>query len=279
MSLSHFFRNVTRVDMPEAEYHALDRLNASTLKKLVARPRDGGGAINVGHILEHGWPVTKSPAMALGSLVHCLTLEPEKYAERYACWVGLDRRTKEGKEAWAEYQATLDGKTEITADTLSKAKAMRDSVLSHDEAAKILQCDHEVTILWDFFAKGQLVPMKARLDILGDGWASDLKTTMDASPEGWPTQAAGQRYHLQVALYHDAAKTLLGVEDLRFPIIAVENARPPYPVGVYPFGQDSLERGRMAYLDAIYLYQHHAKHGWPKHYNEKSEEVELPAWA
>jgi hypothetical protein len=279
MSLDHFFRNVQRVDMPEAEYHALPRLNASTLKKLVSRPKDGGGPINVGYILEHGWPAGKSPSMALGSLVHCLVLEPEKYAERYACWTGPDRRLKEGKVAWAEYQATLGDRTEITQEALAKAEAMRDSVRSHKEACAILDCDHEVTVIWDYFCDGVLVPMKARLDAIGDGWAADLKTTMDASPEGWPAQAGWQRYHLQVALYHDAAKALQGADCFRFPIVAVENARPPYPVGIYPFTDDALDRGRMAYMDAIRLYQYYQKSGWPKHYNETAEEIDLPAWA
>ncbi len=45
----------------------------------------------------------ETEAMLLGTVVHCLILEPDTFADRYAVGPNVNASTIEGKEAWAEF--------------------------------------------------------------------------------------------------------------------------------------------------------------------------------
>jgi hypothetical protein len=73
-------------------------------------------------------------------LVHSFVLEPDSIASRYLRVPKLDRRTKAGKERYAELeaQAAARGLTMIDEETWSKATAIKDSVYRHRTAAALL---------------------------------------------------------------------------------------------------------------------------------------------
>jgi hypothetical protein len=89
--------------MENTEYHAHPALSASGLRVLKRSPL-------------HYWDryinpdrVTTEPteAMQLGTLIHCAVLEPDQFDVRYiAVPEGIDKRTKEGKQVWADLLAT-----------------------------------------------------------------------------------------------------------------------------------------------------------------------------
>ena len=78
-------------------------------------------------------------AFRLGSAAHCAVLEPTTFWDRYALRPeGIDRRTKDGKIAFAEFEAANVGKTVITQDEAGSVQEMTAAVQHHPLASQLL---------------------------------------------------------------------------------------------------------------------------------------------
>ena len=254
-------------NMPAEKYHKAKRVSASLLKGL----RMNGAAVTHDRMV-NGWP--PSSAMRLGSLVHTKVLEPELWGEN----VKVAPCKKDNAAAFAKTQKDFPSCFVVTEKEWEEAILISANVLLHEEAARILTGRREVSVFFDFMFEGIKVPMKCRFDVLGDGFASDLKTTRNASPTGFPKEIANLAYQIQVSLYSDVAKEVLGVQDIKFPIVAAETSG-KFMVGIYYLDADGIETGRMHYLDAIEQYLFYEREGWPTNYTEKAMEIRLPGWA
>lgn len=248
-------------DLPETDYHALDYVSSSGLARIDRSPA------------HYRVPIQSSPSMVLGSLVHCLVLEPDLFDERYAVAPDCDRRTKAGKETWQAFMDASDGLTLIKPQEHEQAQAMAKAVADHQDAMDILMRshEHEVSLIWDEDG----ARCKARCDIVTATGACDLKTTRDASPGGFSRAIASYLYHQQAAHY------LRGLAALKRPAdswqwICVEPL-PPYAVGVYTASSEMLEEGdrrrarNMARLAACKFAD-----DWPAY---DSQTLNLPGWA
>ena len=98
----------------------------------------------------------------------------------------------------------------------------------------------EVSVFWDM----QDVGCKCRPDwMINDGeYIIDLKTSSDASEEGFPKAVANFRYHVQDAWYTVGVKRALKVSRPEFVFIVVENVE-PYSIGIYVLDQPSKDEG------------------------------------
>lgn len=125
--------------------------------------------------------------LALGSLLHCAVLEPQKLESAFFVEEKPDRRTKVGKARFAELMQikTDTGKEWVTPDQFEQMVRMSSAINGHPLARQILSAggDAEVTLQW----KQQGVPCRARFDFLtkeipGVGrFGVDLKTCRDLS--------------------------------------------------------------------------------------------------
>jgi exodeoxyribonuclease VIII len=85
-------------------------------------------------------------------------------------------------------------------DDWFRAKACIDAVNAHPAASQLLAgAERELSLFWT--DARYHVPCKARYDARNHGLVMDLKTTQDASPEGFARQAANLLYHCQAAHY------------------------------------------------------------------------------
>ena len=82
----------------------------------------------------------------------------------------------------------------------------------------------------------QGVPFRGFVDAMSKDVIVDLKTTQDASAEGFSKSVYNFSYHLQAAIY----KELTGASE--FYIIAVENTA-PHNICSYQLSQDALDSG------------------------------------
>jgi hypothetical protein len=208
----------------------------------------------------------ETPAMVLGSALHCAVLEPYEYDKRYIIAPKFDRRTKAGKEQAEAWELAADGKTHITAEQDQAVQAMKHAIRSHSEAMRLLQgMKYEQTIADELYG----IPFKGIADAIGGGAVIDLKTCQDASPDGFRRSASNFDYHLQAAIY-----TML-TDSNRFYWIAVEAAA-PYNVAVYKPTHDSLAAAK-EYLSQL-VERFRKWDGEPVGYGENIYELDLPPW-
>jgi hypothetical protein len=256
-----------KFDLPFADYLAHEGYGSGAIRQFIKSP-----AHFQHYIRTKGEPPT--PAMLLGSATHCAVLEPREFDQRYVRAPDIDKRTKAGKEAWAIFSDANQDKTILTPDQHNTAYAIRDTLLAMPEYRRLVfgaeVIGVEVSEFWTDAGTG--IKLKGRADMLrSDGVCIDLKTTVDASPNGYPRAIARYGSHVQAAMYCDAFNCE------RFVFVAVEN-KPPFAAGIYTLDEASLELGRQQYHAALAGIARCEREGvWPQGYGE--QEIGLPAWA
>lgn len=220
-----------------------------------------------------------SPAFVIGSAAHSLILEPENFARDFAVAPeGINRRTNEGKAQWAEFESNAGRRTIIDAETYQQAKAIAAAVHRHPAAGRLFEIgEAERSIITTDSETGAQI--KCRTDWLDhQGLIVDVKTTEDASPDGFAKSIANYRYHVQAAWYWDCIEAAYDVEPAGFVFVAVEK-KPPYAVGVYLIGPDSMSVGRqLARRDLRRLIACRDANHWPD-YGDDVQSIEIPRWA
>lgn len=183
-----------------------------------------------------------TPALTLGSAVHCAVLEPSEFGKRYAVAPQVDKRTKEGKLLFEQFEASTQGLTIISKDDSIVCERIMEAVQRHDEAALLLSKINKVEQVLEF------QDMKCKPDGICEALhlLIDLKTTEDASATAFGRSALKYRYDVQAAFYSDIYEAVYGHRPEGFIFIAVEKT-PPYAVAVYVIEDADIENGRQKY--------------------------------
>jgi exodeoxyribonuclease VIII len=253
--------------MDNREYHADPAIGKSMLDALARSPLHYWSR----YVAENRVEPEPTPAMVLGSAFHALLLERELFEASYIAAPAVDRRTKAGKAAWAELEAS--GKTVLSEDDLAALTGMAASVLAHPAASRLLALPGraEVSLFYEDPATG--LRCKARPDWLTEsGVIVDIKTTQDASPEAFRKSAYNFRYDVQAAHYTSA---VLGAG---FVFIAVEKT-PPYAVAVYEADDAVMRSGHARRRDNLErLADCIQRDEWPG-YDSTIQPLGVPSWA
>jgi hypothetical protein len=220
-------------------YLAIDAMGSSSLERLAVSP--------LYYNFMRTAPRPESKALALGTALHMAVLEPGLFADAYCCEpdpfeVAPGYASPRSTKVFKAHIATLEeaGFTVLNTDDMAKVIAMRESILGHKHAAKLLERapEREVSALWE--RDGVLC--RGRMDALGDGVLADVKTTRklkDFSP--WTLTRSG--YYRQAGWYVDGLeRSGREVEHMMF--IAIENV-PPYDCGVFALDKGTIEQGRI----------------------------------
>lgn len=154
----------------------------------------------------------------------------------------LDRRTKEGKAKWADYeqQAAATGKTLIRqSEELTQMEKQVEALRSN----KLVQERMEGTQRELSCYSGD---KKCRFDAVGGEkrLASDVKTIYEITRHRINAAVANFGYHIQAAWYLKVAEELeMDIHYDRFGLTFVESKK-PYDVCVALISNDAIERGR-----------------------------------
>lgn len=167
--------------------------------------------------------------MRFGRLVHTIVLG----GPPSAVWDG-ERRGN----AWKEFQAANEGREIVTRKEVDEATRVANAVMSDPVAAPYLVGRTEYGVEWSLF--GRKCATRG-IDILGDAFIADLKTTNCAQPDRFRRAALRMGYHAQLAMYRTAAESL-GRRINEGILIAVET-KPPYAVTVHRLREPALEEG------------------------------------
>lgn len=181
-----------------------------------------------------------SPAMILGSLVHCLTLNPLQLGQEFTIQ-NINRRTKEGK---ARYDAlSKEGWLIVTPTQFEQAQAIVAALKSHPDARLLLtQGKKEKTFIQD--RDCGLLPLKARLDVHHPEHRRvvELKTIHDLNK----ITTAMRHYHyaLSAAFYVDIAQA----QSIHFVFV---ESQEPYGIESFELPPQELQAGREQYQTTL----------------------------
>lgn len=183
-----------------------------------------------------------------------------------------------------EYDRLYGDKQVLSPDDAEKIRTIQLNASAHLRANEMLRSpgDSEMSGFWTDQPTG--VECKLRIDKLcmagSIPWAMlDVKTTRDASSDGFAKACATYGYDVQAAYYTDGAKAILGLE-LPFYFLAVENEA-PHAVALYRASPEMIEAGRKKVRAGLMLMQYCQSTGnWPSYQpNGEEELISLPAWA
>ena len=95
-------------------------------------------------------PEEPTPALLFGIAAHKMILEPGSFSDEFAIAPQVDRRTKEGKQIWAEFcdECNDNDLTVISKDDFEKICTMDDAIDLNPAARQLLTGDHEQIFTW-----------------------------------------------------------------------------------------------------------------------------------
>lgn len=255
----------------EFDYRREEGVNQSSLKKILESPAHYQAALRN--------KLIPTPAMEMGTALHCLTLDGREAFDRQYVLKPADIKltTKEGKE-WKAAQ----GRKKIL-NTGGKDDAWN-SVLGMDESLRRLayfdpsQKDYikynEVSVYWEW----EGVHCKARLDRV-DVEAQlvlDLKTTDTVEPELFTKKVVGLGYDFQAAYYAKAAEVAFG-KKFDFVFAAVER-KAPFTVDLFQVDEEMMAEGMAKCVAALKLYKTCSASGeWPNR-EPLVRRLSYPSW-
>ena len=187
-------------------------------------------------------PEPEKDAYTLGSAIHCLILEPEKFDARYAVY----EARRAGKE-WDAWQETHPGVEALKPAEMDAVRAVASAVADHPVAHRALSGGRvEETTTWA--DKETSLACKGRIDFIRPNRVVDLKSARDVSPAAFARTGSQYLYHGQLAFYHDGciAAGKIPIDAAPPQIVAVQKTE-PYDVAVYTLTADALNCGRRLY--------------------------------
>lgn len=251
-------------DLSNEAYHARPEISSSDVKMVAAKS------------LAHWKHKVYKPnaTFALGSAVHALVLEPEKDLVTRG---PEDRRGDKWKKA--QLAADLDGKILLTESDYDLAQEIAKPLIDHPIVAEWI-ADPSFVAEASFFARDPAtgVDIKCRPDgfVQSSGIVFDIKTTRDASPEGFPREIRSYNYDMQAAFYLRCLRAA-GHNATSFVFVCVEK-EPPYAVGLHVLSDkymDAADQRVTATLQKIANAQtvNDFPTGWPL-----INLIDLPRW-
>jgi exodeoxyribonuclease VIII len=276
----------------EDQYHAdKDHISASGLKRLKVSPA---------HFMEEE-EIIETDAILFGSAYHCFILEPAKFEKEYYVFddhaiyevlIGegfkSPRATKQYKE-WMESEMRIIGdRKSISKDDFEKIQAMRNKLMKHPYAKMLLSNGHnEIGYMGEIETEAGIIKVKIKPDHLNDikKIIVDLKTTFDASLDGFTRHAADFDMHIQASLYSDLLNKISGDNmDWTFFFIGQEKKK-PYAFNIFEASPQFISQGRYEYEMLLQLYKFCLDNNYWPGYQVWCQnkygilELKLPAWS
>lgn len=252
------------------DYHNWFACSSSIMRELMRSPA-------------HAWYTLdnerkETDAMRLGTATHLAILEPELFAKTFGCLPeGLDKRTKEGKAAFADLLEQY-GPFVLKYDQYQQVGAMAESVLKKKKASILLDklSDVELSGAWTDKVSGALCKMRLDGLIRDLGIVVDIKTTTDASEDEFLKTLFNYGYDRQSAFYMRGCREL-GIEVEKFVYIVIEKD-PPYESCVYELGSQSLMTANAQISRLLPEWQKCVTSKvWPG-YGDEIKVIDLAAW-
>jgi hypothetical protein len=263
--------------MTNEQYHSdTSSISKSGLDKIESSPLDYWWH----YLRPEREPHKPTEAMIFGTAVHSAILEPNEFQKTYVVMPPINKRTNIGKAEFASLTSMCESNGQVLIDPTeySDVLRMRDAIFKHPTAKLLFQNGiAEQTFMFQESNTG--AKCKIRPDWLDNtsGLVVDLKTTEDATPNGFAKSAWEYKYYKQDPFYLDGLEAC-GNDRAGFVFVNIEKTE-PFKIGIHYLDGKSRQLGRDEYLRNCETYVKCLENGIWKGYEEKISEVSLPAWA
>jgi exodeoxyribonuclease VIII len=266
------------------DYYEIDALSNSSLSVLKRSPQEFHERFVSGK--QKG---EETDAMRLGSAVHMLALEPEKFDEEYVVLEGpinaktgnpYGRDTKSFSE-WLENAKIDESRKIIIREDFDSSIKIAQAFHGHEIIEGLMSVDgkeFEKTLLLTYqYDDGTSERVKCKPDCIipAESIIIDLKTSNDPRPEEFMWSALRYGYYRQAAIYLDACEVYYGKE-FRF-LFGVVNSKAPNECGVFELTPSDIQRGRDEYHELIEEYSRRlAGNNWRSDWQVGIHSLSLP---
>ncbi len=213
-----------------------------------------------------------TPAMALGSLVHCLLLQPNELGKQFFVMPNIDKRTKEGKAKYEEAVEASKGKQIVTESDYEDANNLVNKVLSEGHIANAIQQCFRFEHEWKQEIYG--LPFRGFFDGEAYDYILEVKTASDANPKTIINDFFNRSYHIQGGLY-----SMVSNKPVKYLII---ETTAPYNVVLADATEDYIQYGikEVERLSASFLecMNNHMFNMGYDYFTEGNMEIGLPSW-
>jgi len=259
--------------LTNAEYHAHEAISKS---KLDAARKSGKHL----HDMLYGPPRESTAAFGFGTVFHAAVLPGEDFSQvavRMPKSI-TSKATKAGKEFAKEHE----GKIILNHSDSYALDQMMLSVREHPAASGLLNGELKGKSEQSFFCKdtGDTdLELKCRPDFMLDDGSLiiDIKTTTDASPNGFKKSLASFRYHVQAAWYLEVVEKATGRRPEAFIFIATEKQR-PFSTAVYVADEECIRIGMEQAREDLLNIAKWKNTGIYPGYSSQAEMISLPKW-
>ena len=226
-------------EMSNAEYRKREGLSSSDIKRMMK------SMAHWKYFTDNPEEDTDTPSLKFGRAYHKMMLEPYDFDSEYAVAPKVDRRTKEGKEAYASFEQASEGKEIIDEETYNRLLEMREVLYKTPYVKKLIAGEHEKSFFWTDAETG--IKCKCRPDSFGvfgkdTNIIVDLKTTQCAETSTFMRSALKFNYDVQAAHYTAGLEEIYG-KNYTFIFIAQET-KAPYLVNILQADSYFMENGR-----------------------------------
>jgi PDDEXK-like domain of unknown function (DUF3799) len=274
--------NYITTTLTNEEYHSMDGISSSHFKVMERSAL-------------HYWQAYVNPerekkeataAMLTGTAWHTALFEPENFRKDFIeVPEGIDRRTKEGKQLFADIEAK--GQTPFKPNEYREILKMAELASNHQVMSMLLA--HENCIIENsiFITDEETsLTLKIRPDLaimpceqFPNGLILDGKTTQDASPHEFGRSYWNLDYHYQAAFYCDVWQRFWRTNDRPPFLYFCQEKDAPYATAMYSAPSKMIDYGHKRYREQLTkIVECHRKQEWPS-YSKEITNLSLPVWA
>lgn len=259
--------------MSDREYFGLDLPSASTTKVLLSGT-NAALAAERERVQEH------SKAFAIGAMAHAVVLTPDIIASEFVVIPdGIDRRTKDGKAAYADLEARAERNRArlISESDAANARRIGESVLQSAVWQDIDRwIEHrEVVVIGEIGGR----KVKAKIDAADDGFTIivDIKTAASAERSAFQRAITMYNYAHQAAFYMETLRSV-GRNPTDFVFVVAEKDA-PYGVAAYRLDNRAIRSAAARLPELVERWYAVVEGGDRTGYPQTIQPIDLPEWA
>jgi len=204
----------------------------------------------------------ETESLLVGSAFHCYILEPDEFNKRYVYAPKIDKRTKIGKQMYAEYLETIGDRKPIPEHYESIFSIIEQRLIENKNSKKLLkECtDYENLYFWKDLKTG--LKCKGKVDGVGKDYIIDLKTTSKGVDVN-----SFKEFLKSWNLAHQAAFYCNGTQINTFYFIMCQ-LKAPFNVAVYKISDKVMKEGQKSVEYTLNLYKDFMENEQMSHINQ-----------